>query len=403
MCHLKPAPYSNVFCSQIKIGETIISSTSLGVDIPALNVEKDARSEDVSQTLSKLKSIKQFGLTISKKASATLPCHSSQIHRSSGRTRVNYAENSEDDESDSNGDDDVEYVPEAQDDSDLDDYKDWEDDEFVKDKTSREPKIICQKRADLKEIHLESSPVFLCRKCRTEFRTVTELKEHVNSPEPCIDKNLICNKCQKVCENMFEKRRHMRTHIVREKYVCDKCGKEYLHISSLENHKSMQHGEYIKADELQRFKCRDCPKMFNNRTDLFAHSKEHDANQTFLCDICGKCWNNRHNLVNHRRSHMNIKPHACKLCPKSYRTKILLRQHLHVHTGIKEFVCDLCDRRFAKRQSLRYHYTKEHGRDSSTIPKEALDPGRVESDLESPKDATQEMEITETMPLNVTD
>lgn len=360
--------------SQIKIGETTISSSNLGVDIPSLNVDRNTKCDDVKETLTKLKGIKQFGLTIFKKNVDTTKTASSNRGRrqSSLRSAVNYAESDVDDDDDYDDDAgsigssaDNDYIPNApNDDSDYSDgYKDWENDEFVKDKSNRErkTKIPTQKREDMKEIHLESSPVFLCRKCRKNFTSLAELKQHVSAPEECIDANLVCNKCSKGFETMLDKRQHMRTHIERQKFVCDKCGKEYLHMSSLENHKSIQHGEYIKSDESQRFKCRHCTQIFPNRTDLFAHTKEHENNQSFLCDMCGKCFKGRHQLSNHRRIHLDIRPFACKVCPKLFRTNTLLRQHMHVHTGIKEFVCEVCARQFAKRQSLRDHYRKEHG------------------------------------------
>lgn len=325
-------------------------------------------------TLSKLKSIKQFGLTVSKKAGLPPPSQRRNVyggessHSRRKRSTAIYVDVADDDNDDDDSAADDDYAPDAQDDSDdqddRDGYRDWEDDEFVKDKPARGRKAIgATKRAEVKEIRVQSSPVFLCRKCRTQFDTLSALKEHVNKPEPCVDLNLICNKCQLVCESMLEKRQHMRTHIVREKYVCDKCGKEYLHMNSLENHRSLVHGEYIKEDATQKFRCRDCPEVFQNRTDLFAHAKQHEKDQTWLCDICGKCFTNRHNMTNHRRIHQHIRPHQCKMCPKSYRSSILLRQHMHVHTGIKEFVCEICARQFAKGQSLRHHYKKEHDRD----------------------------------------
>lgn len=363
-------PFCFAHCSQIQIGKTIISSSSLGVDIPVLNVEKNAAEcSDVRSALSKLKSIKQFGLTVSKKAGYTPPPKRNVYAGESSRRKrtaaiyVDVADDDDDDDDDSVQDND--YVPDAQDDSDdLD--KDWEDDEFGKDNAAKEQKTASgPKRTDLKETRLQSSPVFLCRKCRTQFDTLTALKEHVNKTEPCVDLNLICNKCQRVCDSMLEKRQHMRTHIVREKYVCDMCGKEYLHMNSLENHKTLVHGESFKADETQKFRCRDCPELFPNRVDLLAHAKQHDKEETWLCDICGKCFTNRHNMTNHRRIHQHIRPHQCKMCPKNYRTSILLRQHMHVHTGIKEYVCDVCAKQFAKLQSLRHHYRKEHDRDWS--------------------------------------
>lgn len=385
----------NIIYSQIKIGETTISSSNLGVDIPSLNVERNINCDDVKGTLTKLKGIKQFGLTISKKiADTTKSTSAHRLRRCSSlqRVNVNYVETDDDDDSISCSDDN-DYAPNAPNDSDNSDgYKDWEDDAFVKDKSSRQRKstTATAKRDDMKEIHLKSSPVFLCRRCKQNFSTLTELKDHVNAPETCVDAGLVCNKCRKVCGTMLEKRQHMRTHIERQKFVCDKCGKEYLHISSLENHRSIQHGEYIKSDESQRFKCRHCTQIFPNRTDLFAHTKEHENDQSFLCDMCGKCFKSRHHLSNHRRTHLDIRPHACKLCPKMFRTNTLLRQHMHVHTGIKEFVCEVCARQFAKRQSLRDHYKKEHGH----VPTTAA--GKMRVDFAQPLSDNSESHPTKT-------
>lgn len=359
------------FNSQIKIGETTISSSNLGVDIPPLNIE-NTKSEGVKETLTKLKKTATC-LTISK---TVINDAKARRYRRKRKANFKYAESSES-ETEKYKDDEYNDPDFHNDNNDSDDFFDGniQDDENDKDfkpskKSKANSKSDASRRNRFTAIKVNAPPVFICMKCKAKFGSFAELKQHVASEKSCSIAVLTCDVCFKECPTRKSLMSHMNTHNKKEKHACDKCGKEFSQAIILENHKAHQHGEYVKNESPYSFKCRVCWEEFTSRVDLYQHMKNHDAKEeSHLCDICGKCFSNRHNLGNHRKIHFDHRPHQCQQCPKKYRTPLLLRQHMHVHTGIKEFICEICAKEFAKKCSLSIHLKKYHSNETIKLHK----------------------------------
>lgn len=213
-------------------------------------------------------------------------------------------------------------------------------------------------RSEFNIIKMKAPPIYLCMTCKGTFKSFDELRKHMKE-SVCSEEQLTCEFCGKKFEKKRNLRQHMKNHD-EPSYICDKCGKKYSNRYSLDNHKSLQHGEYVE-EHGNIYKCQICIATFTNRTDLYAHVKNHaEVSQNLLCDTCGKCFNSKHALNNHVRNHLNIKSFACSDCPKRFRNRLLLTQHSHIHTGIKVFQCTACPKAFAKRESLRNHRKKHH-------------------------------------------
>lgn len=357
-------------------GITISSMNQTAIHVPSTNVQKHKKSQNVSETLKKLKKM-QTGMTISKtvvqgsKPTRKCKTETKSYHEDDGDEFINVDD--DDDVADPNFNESYHVSSDSDnygndDDDDDDDYQPLSKLFKSTKKTTNSNKKVNNVDSEstdtsatkFKAIKINAPPVFLCMKCKNRFDTLQSLKQHVFEKNECSIAQLTCKVCQKMFDNKKGMAQHMKVHEEKEKFICDKCGKIYMNQFNLENHKSAQHGEYV--DEFDNvFKCRLCEQKFSNRTDLYSHMKTHTKEtQRLLCDTCGKCFNNTHNLKSHMRIHLDIRPFECNLCNKRFRTRLLLRQHLHVHTGIKEFQCSVCMQSFAKQDSLRLHLRKRH-------------------------------------------
>lgn len=361
-----------------------MNQTTINVPTTTTNKRSHKKVQNVSETLRKLKKMQTGNLTISKTVvQGPKPIRKCKIepktYKEEGEDSEVEFDRVDDEDNDPNFDSGAHEVSESDDNYDNDNEDD--DDDYrppgskkaklnkPTQKTNgpnhKSPQFNAKDTDDpsnpkFKSIKINAPPVFLCMKCKNRFDSLLELKQHVFQKNTCTISQLTCNVCEKTFDNKKRMSQHMKIHEEKVKYICDKCGKMYKNQFNLENHKSSQHGEYLEEHQ-NVYKCRLCSEKFDNRTDLYAHMKNHSKDsQELLCDTCGKCFTNNHNLKNHMRTHLDIRPHACALCPKRFRTRLLLKQHLHVHTGIKEFQCSVCAQQFAKQDSLRIHMRKRH-------------------------------------------
>lgn len=358
-----------------------MNQTTINVPTTTTNKRSHKKVQNVSETLKKLKKMQTGNLTISKTVvqgpKTIRKCKTEpKTYKEEGEDSEVDFDRVDDEDNDPNFDSGAHEVSESDDnydngdDDDDDDYrppgsKKAKFNKSIQKQNDPNPKLSQLNAKDtdnpkFKSIKINAPPVFLCMKCKNRFDSLLELKSHVFQKNTCTISQLTCNVCEKTFDNKKRMSQHMKIHEEKVKYICDKCGKMYKNQFNLENHKSSQHGEYLEEHQ-NVYKCRLCSEKFDNRTDLYAHMKNHSKDcQELLCDTCGKCFQNNHNLKNHMRTHLDIRPHACALCPKRFRTRLLLKQHLHVHTGIKEFQCNVCSQQFAKQDSLRIHMRKRH-------------------------------------------
>ncbi|XP_031616937.1 zinc finger protein 91-like [Contarinia nasturtii] len=136
---------------------------------------------------------------------------------------------------------------------------------------------------------------------KTSTATVNVPNINVDSPN---DFNLIaanCNTnvcffCQKTFTNVYNCRRHIRTHSGEKPFQCNVCGKK-----------------------------------FSRQSTLNAHEKVHTGNQIFKCEVCGQAFDVYRHLTEHMVVHRQDKPFTCKTCNKSYSRATVLSQHMKSH------------------------------------------------------------------------
>lgn len=134
---------------------------------------------------------------------------------------------------------------------------------------------------------------------------VSSSGSNTNTTEAPNDFNLIaanCNTnvcffCQKTFTNVYNCRRHIRTHSGEKPFQCNVCGKK-----------------------------------FSRQSTLNAHEKVHTGDQLFKCEVCGQAFDVYRHLTEHMAAHRIDKPFTCKICNKSYSRATVLTQHMKTHS-----------------------------------------------------------------------
>lgn len=107
--------------------------------------------------------------------------------------------------------------------------------------------------------------------------------------------------------------------------VCFFCDKTFTNVYNCRRHIRTHSGE-------KPFECKVCGKKFSRQSTLNAHEKVHTGNQIFKCDTCGEAFDVYRSLTEHQLTHRSDKPFTCKLCNKSYSRATVLSQHMKAHT-----------------------------------------------------------------------
>ncbi|XP_048002009.1 zinc finger protein 595-like [Leguminivora glycinivorella] len=201
-------------------------------------------------------------------------------------------------------------------------------------------------------------------------------------------------------------------------FLCEDCGRSYLHWTYLQVHRRMKHAnenfiyKCIHCEETfpnswsvayhrkkvhgkpaekgtgatktvntdYRIPCRDCDEVLPNKTALYKHrKKEHSyvslpisdnqglSGQTHVegaraaCTHCGLSF--PVNLLPHHLKEVHgqdtqypsARSHTCTVCGHAFRTASMLTEHSRIHTGERPFPCDVCGVAFRRATAMRNH------------------------------------------------
>ncbi|XP_076320627.1 transcription factor hamlet-like isoform X2 [Tachypleus tridentatus] len=106
----------------------------------------------------------------------------------------------------------------------------------------------------------------------------------------------------------------------------------------------------------KEYKCNQCPKVFNWKSNLIRHQVSHDNSRRYVCENCKRVFTDPSNLQRHIRSqHIGARCHACIECGKTFATSSGLKQHTHIHSSIKPFRCEVCFKAYTQFSNLCRH------------------------------------------------
>nr|KAG5698934.1 hypothetical protein BaRGS_024855 [Batillaria attramentaria] len=104
------------------------------------------------------------------------------------------------------------------------------------------------------------------------------------------------------------------------------------------------------------YKCDQCPKSFQWKSNLVRHQVTHDEDRRYPCENCDKIFTDPSNLQRHIRSqHVGARCHACTECGKTFATSSGLKQHQHIHSSVKPFQCEVCLKAYTQFSNLCRH------------------------------------------------
>ncbi|KAF9809274.1 hypothetical protein SFRURICE_015737 [Spodoptera frugiperda] len=189
-------------------------------------------------------------------------------------------------------------------------------------------------------------------------------------------------------------------------FLCEDCGRSYLHWTYLQVHRRMKHANenfLYKCNQCEltfpnRIPCRDCSEVLPNKTALYKHrKKEHSDGATRpntktgpytneesnsgggACTRCHATFTHAadlHKHVNeqHLRVHTGERPFPCDVCGVAFRRSTAMRNHRLIHTGVRAWACGRCPKRFRIRSDLRTHLRLKHPATIVVVEMEGLNP-----------------------------
>jgi len=174
---------------------------------------------------------------------------------------------------------------------------------------------------------------------------ITE-RPHDDKPRPCV-----CTVCDKRFTTKVQLNSHKQLHTREKLYLCGQCKKEFGSRKCWDEHMNA-HGT--------KYKCTECGKCLQGKSQLTAHKRIHSGVKPFECNVCSKRFTTSGNLVVHSRIHSGEKPYKCHLCDKAFRQSSHLNIHIRVHARDKPYKCSLCDKSFSEFGSLQTHRLRLH-------------------------------------------
>ena len=135
---------------------------------------------------------------------------------------------------------------------------------------------------------------------------------------------------------------HSRTLVIRKRYKCSQCGRDFSQSSNCKRHERLHRGD-------KPYQCKQCDKHFTLSGNLKRHSKTvHARQRNFKCQYCSRCFFHIGTLKQHEKVHAHEeethqqeqgKLYQCEECDKCFTDSGNLKRHSKTHARKKSFQC----------------------------------------------------------------
>ncbi|KAG7298320.1 hypothetical protein JYU34_017920 [Plutella xylostella] len=224
-----------------------------------------------------------------------------------------------------------------------------------------------------------------CCFCTLSFNDPTVFRKHVDSAHKNVDKSqplnnklnlriditdLQCISCVGVFDSLDSLSHHLNTEhkydiktvsnlklvpmrLVMDKFVCMVCDKKFSTLNQLSRH---------SGSHYQRYVCEKCGKNFERDSALNYHVLLKHSNSEFFCRVCRKGFSSNLARRQHVEENKRCLPLACHICKERFLYWSPLENHLFDMHGIakKTYPCKECGIQLDTRNKLYCHFRKEH-------------------------------------------
>ncbi|XP_052562399.1 zinc finger protein 93-like [Culex pipiens pallens] len=225
-----------------------------------------------------------------------------------------------------------------------------------------------RRMAHTTKIYKYDSFLYRCLVCEATGKNVGELRKHIQAFH---DENYPYLKCPECPQLQLTSTTHVRVHGydkhpgsgTGERFVCDKCGKDFARKTALKKHVLAVHSE---PGTTKRFPCPYCEKTFRLYSSYHRHKDTHAGIKRYACTICEQKFSHSPSLKNHIRNvHTLEKPYRCEVCGDCFRNGSLLNKHrgaFHSPSDaiLEKVSCPICLEVFPTRSLLQQHVRSVH-------------------------------------------
>ena len=172
---------------------------------------------------------------------------------------------------------------------------------------------VCGKKFGTKTNHANHQIAVHTRKCDSCGSYVAETEPWAEGVTKHTERNILCGNCNKV--------------------VLFYSGTKFPTTSGLsqfrERPKKLE-------QEKQTYACEICDKLFNKLYDCKRHQQKHADGNYNMCDVCGRQFKHSTSLQQHKKIHEEtFVPYSCWVCDKKFELKSSFTQHINKIHGLE--------------------------------------------------------------------
>lgn len=193
---------------------------------------------------------------------------------------------------------------------------------------------------------------YTCDICGRRYLNMDNLNHHLKFGH---SSKVICRRCKTEFKTLEEKKNHLLTSSKCRAFGCIYCNKRFHSWELKQKHLVDEHN----VSEVT-YQCPDCNKVCKSRKMLYSHYTTEHTNQGHSCTCCNKIFGNKTLLDEHMVKHSGDKQYQCEVCLKTFTRKKSLAQHMWIHSEVKRFACFVCNKQFNQKVCYIGHIKTHH-------------------------------------------